>query len=149
MARVRHQVIAGRSPGGSHPAGGGDPAAVASPSAPMGKSIGEIFDQQAHLGQPWILHRDGGLAQSRVTQLNDGSDGHGQFSIVYRRLALAGFYLVVTAGSDPIEIYLAMAASKRLRNSSFFSAGRNDASKELRASSRRCSSVKPKACCAS
>ena len=69
----------------------------------MGKSIGEIFDQQAYLGQPWILHRDGGFAQSRVTQLNDGSDGHGQFSIAgYRRLALAGFYLVVTAGSDPI-----------------------------------------------
>jgi len=82
---------------------GGDPAAVASPTPPMGKSIGEIFDQQAHLGHPWILRRAGGFAQSRVTQLNDGSDGHRQFSIVcYRRLALVRFYLVVTGGSDPI-----------------------------------------------
>src|SRR5271156_531589 len=38
----------------------------------------------------------------------------------------------------------AAAASNRFRKASFFSAGRNDASKELRASSRKCSSVKPK-----
>ena len=38
----------------------------------MGKGLGEIFDQPAHLGQPWILHRAGGVAQSRVTRLNDG-----------------------------------------------------------------------------
>src|SRR6267378_5617545 len=100
MARLRHQAIAGRSEAHTQ-LGCGDPAAVASPSPPMGKSIGEIFDQQADLGQPWILHRAGGFAQSRVTQLNDGSDGHGQFSIVcYRRLALAGFYLVETGESD-------------------------------------------------
>jgi hypothetical protein len=57
--------------------GGGDPPAVASRTPPMGKCIGEIFDQQAHLGQPRILHRAGGFAQSRVPQLNDGPDGHG------------------------------------------------------------------------
>lgn len=39
--------------------------------------------------------------------------------------------------------YLAAAASNRLSNSNFFSAGKNDASNEFRASSRRCSSVKP------
>src|SRR5580692_8568103 len=39
----------------------------------------------------------------------------------------------------------AAAASNKLRKASFFSAGRNDASKELRANSRKCSSVKPKA----
>jgi predicted ATPase len=67
----------------------------------MGKGIGQSFHQQAHLGQLWILHRAGGFAQSRVTQLNDGSDGHGQFSMVCdRRLALAGFYLVESGESD-------------------------------------------------
>jgi hypothetical protein len=72
--------------------GCGDSAAAASPSPPMGKGIGQSFHQQAHLGQLWILHRAGGFAQSRVTQLNDGSDGHGQFSMVCdRRIALAGF----------------------------------------------------------
>ena len=40
--------------------------------------------------------------------------------------------------------YFAAAASNRLKSSSFFSAGRKDASNELRASSRRCSSVNPK-----
>ena len=42
-----------------------------------------------------------------------------------------------------------VAASNRLRNSIFFSAGKNDASNELRANSRRCSSVKPNASCTS
>jgi hypothetical protein len=46
------------------------------------------------------------------------------------------------AGPFPIR-YLAAAASNKFRNSNFFSAGRKEASKELRASSRKCSSVKP------
>ena len=37
----------------------------------------------------------------------------------------------------------AAAASNKFKNVSFFSAGRNDASKEFRANSRKCSSVKP------
>src|ERR1039458_7364146 len=52
-------------------------------------------------------------------------------------------------GCPYVGRHLAAAASNRFRNSSFFSAGRNEASKELRASSRRCSSVNPKVCWAS
>lgn len=44
----------------------------------------------------------------------------------------------------PSAYDLAAAASNKFRNANFFSAGRNDASKELRANSRKCSSVKPK-----
>lgn len=40
----------------------------------------------------------------------------------------------------------AAAASNKFRKPSFFSGGKNDASNELRASSRKCSSVKPKCC---
>jgi hypothetical protein len=40
----------------------------------------------------------------------------------------------------------AAAASNKLRNVNFFSAAKKDASKEFRASSRRCSSVKPNDC---
>src|SRR6185369_5381692 len=41
------------------------------------------------------------------------------------------------------------AASNKFKNCSFLSGGRNEASNELRASSRKCSSVNPKALCAS
>jgi len=44
--------------------------------------------------------------------------------------------------------YFAAAASNISRNCSFFSAGKNEASNEFRANSRKCSSVKPKVSCA-
>src|SRR5271155_3652000 len=99
----------------------GNAPAVSGSGAPVGKSIGEIVDQRSHFGSGGILNSQRDFTQPRITELQDGLDRHD---------------------------YLAAAASNRFKNSSFFSAGRNDASNELRASSRRCSSVNPKVCCA-
>src|ERR1035441_9354696 len=54
-----------------------------------------------------------------------------------------------TTNSERRVYALTLAASNRFRNSIFFSAGRNDASKELRASSRKWSSEKLKVRCTS
>src|ERR1700733_7103570 len=97
----------------------GNAPAVSRCCTPVGERVGEIVDQRSDFGSGGIANRQCDFPQPRVAELQDALDRHG---------------------------YLAAAASNRFRNSSFFSAGRNDASNELRASSRRCSSVNPKVC---
>src|SRR5579864_4440014 len=62
-----------------------------------------------------------------------------------RQIRIAAFLTPTTGRQKAYE--REAAASNKFRNNSFFSAGRNDASKELRANSRRCSSVKPNVSC--
>src|SRR5579863_2817469 len=83
---------------------------------------------QAHSGS-------GALAGNRQTAKRPGTREN-----LNARLVICVDSVVRPTGYDR-----AAAASNKFRKASFFSAGRNDASKELRANSRRCSSVKLKA----